>query len=434
MTAAWFHCFSGIAGDMALGSLLDAGADLDDVTDLLGRLPVTDWRLEAEPVLRGGIAGTKVHVHATDSTVVRTAAHIQGLVAEARLPERVQQRAAAVFTALAEAEGRLHRRPPDQVHFHEVGGIDAIVDVVGTCAALEVLDIDTVTASPIAVGLGMVRAAHGIIPNPAPAVVELLEGIPTKGVDLAVELTTPTGAAIVAALASDFGALPAMTITATGFGAGTKELPNRPNLTQVVLGEPVDQPATDGQPVVLLEANVDDVTGEVLGHALGAVLAAGAHDAWITPIVMKKGRPAHTVHALVDPALVPQVMGVLAAETGTLGVRGHRLERWPLPRRHERVVVDDLSVRVKVGPGRAKAEFDDAAQVAERTGRPVRDVIAEAERRWSEHERATGTPLHAVEEIDGPDEVPHHHAHPSHDHGEAILHEVPHLDDDDDPA
>ena len=434
MTTAWFHCFSGIAGDMALGSLIDAGADLGEVTDLLGRLPITDWKLDAEPVLRGGIAGTKVHVHATDSTVVRTAAHIQGLVAEARLPDRVQQRAAAVFTALAAAEGRLHRRPPDQVHFHEVGGIDAIVDVVGTCAALEVLGVDAIASSPVAVGLGMVRAAHGIIPNPAPAVVELLEGIPTRGVDLAVELTTPTGAALVAALASEFGPMPAMTVRATGFGAGTKELPNRPNLTQVVLGDTVEAPATDGQPVVLLEANVDDVTGEVLGHALGAVLAAGAHDAWITPIVMKKGRPAHTVHALVDPALVPQVMGVLGAETGTLGIRGHRLERWPLPRHHERVVVDDLSVRVKVSPGRAKAEFDDAATVAERTGRPVRDVIAEAERRWADHEVAAGAPLHAVEEIDGPTDVPHH-THPSHDHGDTVLHEVPRpLDEDDDPA
>jgi len=443
VTTAWFHCFSGIAGDMALGSLIDAGADLDGVKELLRQLPVTDWELEAEPVLRGGIAGTKVHVHATDSTVVRTAAHIQGLVAEARLPDRVQQRAAAVFEVLAQAEGRLHRRPPDQVHFHEVGGIDAIVDVVGTCAALELLEVDTVTCSPVAVGLGMVRAAHGIIPNPAPAVVELLAGIPTKGVDLSVELTTPTGAALVAALATTFGAIPDMTITATGFGAGTKELTNRPNLTQVVLGEPADQPATDGQPVVLLEANVDDVTGEVLAHTIGAVLAAGAHDAWITPIVMKKGRPAHTVHALVDPALVPQVMGVLAAETGSLGVRGHRLERWPLPRHHERVVVDDLSVRVKVSPGRAKAEFDDAAHVAERTGRPVRDVIAEVERRWREQQDAAGAPLHAVEEVDGADEVPphvhhhphdHHHGHPSQDHGEAQLHEVPPPDDDGDLA
>ena len=440
MTTAWFHCFSGVAGDMALGSLIDAGADADGVRELLDRLPVDGWSLEVEPVLRGGIAGTKVHVHASDSTVVRTAAHIQGLVAEARLPERVQQRAAAVFGALAEAEGRLHRRPPDQVHFHEVGGIDAIVDVVGTCAALELLGVDDVTCSPIAVGLGMVRAAHGIIPNPAPAVVELLAGVPTKGVDLAVELTTPTGAALMAALASGFGPLPAMTVAATGFGAGSKELEHRPNLTQVVVGERAVEPATDGQPVVLLEANVDDVTGEVLSHAVAAVLAAGAHDAWVSPILMKKGRPAHTIHALVDPALVTQVIRVMSDETGSLGVRGHRLERWPRPRHHERVVVDDLSVRIKVSPGRAKAEFDDAAQVAERTGRPVREVIAEAERRWSQRATEPRRALHAVEEVEEPadptDAAVHHHdhhGHPSNDHHDRPLHGVP-RDPDDDPA
>ncbi|CAN5656527.1 nickel pincer cofactor biosynthesis protein LarC [soil metagenome] len=388
MTSAWFHCFSGVAGDMALGSLVDAGADFDEVLRMLEHLPVGGWAAEVEPVLRGGIAGTKVHVRAKDSTVVRTASHIQGLVAEARLPPRVQERAHAVFTALAVAEGRLHRRPPDQVHFHEVGGIDAIVDVVGTCAALEVLDVEDISCSPIAVGLGMVRAAHGIIPNPAPAVVELLHGIPTRGLDLSLELTTPTGAALMAGLATRFGALPAMTVTASGFGAGSRELDGRPNLTQVVIGDRADAEVVEGQPVLLLEANVDDVTGEVLAHAVGALLAAGAHDAWITPILMKKGRPAHTVHALCDPALARQVTGVLAAETGTLGVRGSRIERWPASRSNERVLIDDLSVRVKVSPGRVKAEFDDAARVSARTGRPVREVLAEAEAQWRSEQPA----------------------------------------------
>lgn len=382
MTTAWFHCFSGVAGDMALGALVDAGADLDEVVALVERLPVGGWRVEAEPVLRSGIGGTKVHVHAREGTVVRTAAHIQGLVDEARLPDRVADRAHRTFAALAEAEGHLHRRPPDQVHFHEVGGIDAIVDVVGTCAALEVLDVDTVTCSPIAVGLGMVRAAHGIIPNPAPAVVELLRGAPTRGVDLSVELTTPTGAALMAALASGFGPLPPMTVAAAGFGAGARELDGRPNLTQVVLGEPLDAPAADGQPVVLLEANLDDATGEVLAHSVAALLDAGAHDAWITPIVMKKGRPAHTVSVLCDPALVEQLTAVLAAETGTLGVRGTRLERWPSARTEGRVAVGDRSVRVKVSPGRVKVEFDDAARVAERDDRPVREVLVDAEAAW----------------------------------------------------
>jgi uncharacterized protein (TIGR00299 family) protein len=421
MTAAWFHCFSGIAGDMALGSLLDAGAEVDAVCELLGRLPVPGWELEVEPVLRGGIAGTKVHVHAHDTTVVRTAAHIAGLVAEARLPERVERRATAVFEALAVAEGHLHRRPPDQVHFHEVGGIDAIVDIVGTCAALELLEVDQISCSPISVGLGMVRAAHGVIPNPAPAVVELLAGFPTRGIDVPVELTTPTGAALMAALATDRGAMPAMTVQATGFGAGSRELDDRPNLTQVVLGDPLAAAPTPGQPVVLLEANLDDVTGEVLAHTLAALLDAGALDAWITPITMKKGRPAHTVHVLADPALAASLTGVLGRETGTLGVRGTRLDRWSLPRHHERVVVDDLSVRVKVSPGRIKAEYDDAARVASLTGRPLRDVAAEAERRW--HERGEqGVPLHLASDADD-DAVDDHH-----------LHDHPHPHPHDDPA
>ena len=430
MTTAWFHCFSGVAGDMALGSLVDAGADFDEVTRLLERLPVGGWSAEVEPVLRGGIAGTKVHVHARESTVVRTAAHIQGLVAEARLPQRVQERAHAVFSGLAAAEGRLHRRPPDQVHFHEVGGIDAIVDVVGTCAALEVLDVDTITCSPISVGLGMVRAAHGVIPNPAPAVVELLRGIPTQGLDLSVELTTPTGAALMAALAGGFGPMPSMTVAATGFGAGTRELDDRPNLTQVVVGEAVARSAPEGQPVMLLEANVDDVTGEVLAHALARLLDAGAHDAWITPVVMKKGRPAHTVHALCDPVLTAQVTQVLSEETGTLGVRGQRMERWPAPREEDRVLVNDRSVRVKVSPGRVKVELDDAVRVAEATGRPVREVLAEAEAAWKARRaeaeaRPIGDDRSPTQATDGTVTSIHDHSHPSAHHPDHPVHDHP---------
>ena len=390
MNLAWFHCFSGIAGDMALGALVDAGADLAEVTRQLEQLPVGGWTLEAEPVLRGGIAGTAIHVRVQETTVVRTAAHIQGLVAEARLADRVQARAHATFAALAEAEGRLHRRPPEQVHFHEVGGIDAIVDVLGTCIALELLDVDEIHSSPVVTGSGMVRSAHGQLPNPAPAVVELLRGAPTRGVDLPVELTTPTGAALLAALASGWGPMPSMRIAATGFGAGSRELDDRPNLTQVVLGVATDADLVGGQPVVLVETNVDDVTGEVLAHTVAALLEAGAHDAWLTPIIMKKGRPAHIVSALADPAVARQVTTVLTAETGTLGVRTTRFERWPASRSVERVVVDGHAVRVKVSPGRVKAEYEDAAKVARRTGRPLREVasLAEAAFRRDQHDAA----------------------------------------------
>lgn len=382
-TAAWFHCFAGIAGDMALGSLLDAGADEREVVHLVERLPVGGWKLETEATMRNGIAATGLTVHAEESGIVRTHGHIAGLIEEARLPDRVRDRALAVFRALAEAEGRLHRRPPDQVHFHEVGGIDAIVDIVGTCAALEVLGVDTVHASAVATGTGMIRSAHGALPNPAPAVVELLRGAPTYGRDIGMELTTPTGAALLAALVTGWGPLPAMTISATGFGAGSRELPDLPNLTQVVLGTLDDAPLGEGQPVVLLEANLDDATGETLAHTVAALLDAGAHDAWVTPIVMKKGRPAHTVSALADPTLAGQVAARLTAETGSLGVRGTRLERWPAPRSTATVEVDGLPIRIKVSPGRSsKPEHDDVAKAARLRGLPLREVRFRAERAW----------------------------------------------------
>ncbi len=382
-TVAWFHCFSGIAGDMALGALIDAGADVDEVRTLLARLPVSGWELETETVLRAGIGGTKVHVHTEADPPHRAAAEVAAIVAAADLPDRVARRALATFRALAEAEGHLHRRPPETVHFHEVGALDAIVDVVGTCAALEVLGVDSVASSAVADGTGTVRAAHGELPVPVPAVINLLAGAPTYGLPIARELTTPTGAALLAANVVEWGPMPAMTITASGFGAGTADLGDRPNLTQVVLGTRSASVAGGaGQPVVLLETNVDDVTGEVLAHTLGALLDAGAHDAWLTPIVMKKGRPAHTVHVLADPAAADALRAVLVAETGTLGVRGLTMQRWPQAREFGEVEVDGHVVRVKVSAGRAKAEHDDAAAAARALGLPLREVVRRAEAAW----------------------------------------------------
>ena len=386
-TIAWWHCFAGIAGDMALGSLVDAGADVDAVRSILAALPVHGWEIEAEPVLRGGIAATRLIVDTAETGVVRTHAHIAGLLTEARMPERVRARALATFAALAEVEGRLHRRPPAQVHFHELGGIDAIVDIVGTCAALELLGVDQVFASPVATGLGMIRTSHGVLPNPAPAVVALLRGARTYGRDITVELTTPTGAALLSALCVGWGPMPAMRVDATGFGAGSREIDGLPNAVEVVVGlagadagEPL---VTSGRPAVLLEANLDDVTGEVLAHAMAALLAAGVHDAWITPAVMKKGRPAHVLSALCDPALADRMVAVMMAETGTLGVRGATVGRWLARRAYDEVEVDGFPVRVKVSPGRVRAEHDDAARVARRLGLPLREVAwrAEAEAR-----------------------------------------------------
>jgi len=394
-TVAWFHCFAGIAGDMALGSLIDAGADLDEVVMLLERLPFGGWGLDVEPVLRGGIAASRAIVTVHDHVVVRTHAHIVGLVEEARLPARVAARSLATFAALAEVEAGLHRRPVDQVHFHEVGGHDTIIDVVGTAAALELLGVDEVRASAVATGTGMVRAAHGMLPNPAPAVVGLLRGVPTWGRDLPVELTTPTGAALLAALSSGFGPMPAMEVAAQGFGAGTRELEELPNCTQVVIGTRTGPGGTGvvgrggsdadaGQPVAVLEVTVDDATGEQLAHAVSSLLESGAHDAWLSPVIMKKGRPGFVVHALCDPAQVPEVRAVLRSTTGSLGVRRTSAERWPSARSIDSVVVDGQFIRVKVGAGRVKAEHDDVAAAARRTGRPLRELALRAEASWLE--------------------------------------------------
>lgn len=394
-TVAWFHCFAGIAGDMAFGALVDAGADLDETTVLLTRLPVSGWSIRTEEVLRGGIGATKLVVDAEETSVVRTYAHIVGLIEEARFPGRVRDRSLAVFEAIATAESRIHRRPVSQVHFHEVGALDSIVDIVGVAAALEVLGVDEVCSSPVATGTGMIRAAHGMLPNPAPAVVELLAAVhaPTRGLDVSVELTTPTGAGLLAALSVAFGPMPPMAITASGFGAGTRDLNHLPNVTQVVLGTSLAAPAVEGQPVLLLEANVDDATGETLAHTISVLLEAGAHDAWVTPMVMKKGRPAHTVHVLVDPAEAAHMADVLARETGTLGVRGLTMQRWPSRREMSEVTVEGGTVRIKVSPNRVKVEHDDAARVARRTGIPLREVVSLAEEAWRRRRRPT-TPRH----------------------------------------
>jgi hypothetical protein len=447
-TVAWFHCFAGIAGDMALGSLLDAGADLDEVRALLDRLPFDGWRLDTEPVLRGGIAACRAVVTVTDNVVIRTYSHIVGLVSEARLPPRVTQRALATFAALAEVEARLHRRSVEHVHFHEVGGHDAVVDIVGTAAALEVLGVDEVRASPVATGTGMVRTAHGLLPNPAPAVVSLLEGAPLWGRNLAVELTTPTGAALLAALSSGYGPMPAMRVTNQGFGAGSRDIDELPNCTQVVLGVAVDRrlgtvptlvlasshtpapalsmaaaaeaaepdvhpggllhadaDADAGLPVVLLETNVDDATGEQLAHAVATLLEAGAFDVWLSPVIMKKGRPGSVVHVLTDASRAVELRRILRRTTGSLGVRATTGERWPASRTIESVSIDGQTIRIKVSPSGVKAEHDDVAAVARRTGGSLRDLARRAEAEWlTLHPLRDGAVLAAFDRSDAPDE------------------------------
>ena len=382
-TALWWHCFSGIAGDMALASLFDAGASPEDVVSGLRRLPVGGWELTPRPTMRAGLAATELVIEVEQDGVERTWADIAKILSAAALPERARQRAEKVFMALAVAEGRLHGVAPEKVHFHEVGSTDAVLDVVGTCLALESLGVDVVYASPVAVGTGTVRSAHGLLPNPAPAVLELLKGAPVQGTDQAHELTTPTGAALLAGLAVSFGPLPALEVKATGYGAGARDTPGTPNVLQAVVGQ-LPAPArplagATSRRLRVLEANVDDVTGEVLAHTIATLLATGALDAWAVPAVGKKGRPAHVLSALAQPEDVPALVTVVLQETGALGIRQQTVERWALARSSVEVDVAGHNVRVKVGPYRAKAEYDDCARAAAALGLPVREVARLAE-------------------------------------------------------
>jgi hypothetical protein len=388
---AWFNCSAGTAGDMTLAALVDAGADQLVIGSVLSALPLHDYALTFERTQRCGVASTRaivaVHHHDEHRPEHQHEHHrpwrdIDAMLAEADLPDRVRVRARLVFSLLAEVEGAIHGVPAADVEFHEVGSIDAIVDVVGVCAALETLNIDRIVAGPIAMGHGSISSAHGRLPNPGPAVVALCarRSIPTFGLDDSRELSTPTGVAILAALADTFGPMPAMTTSSVGYGAGTADFETRANVVQVVVGETIDDsPRDSGQSVRLLEVNVDDVTGEVLAHAVSTLMAAGAHDAWISPIVMKKGRPAHTVHVLCEEVRTGEFADLLARETGSLGVRGSIIERWPISREETTVDVDGHSIRVKIAAHRVKVEFDDAARAATALGLPVREILRRAE-------------------------------------------------------
>jgi uncharacterized protein (TIGR00299 family) protein len=386
---AYVNASAGIAGDMLLGALVDAGADIESIGATLGGLGVDGWALTFERVQRGGIAATWANVvadshHDHDHDHLHRPAHvITALLRQADLPDAVRNTALRIFDALAAAEGAVHGIDPADVEFHEVGAVDAIVDVVGVAAALHSLGVDRLVAAPIAMGHGTTRSAHGVLPNPPPAVARLLasRAVPVVGVDTPMELSTPTGVAILVALAESFGPLPAMAVEQTGYGAGTADPVGRPNVVQVLVGTAVAESATPapGRAVVEVEANVDDVTGEVLAHTIAALITAGAHDAWATPIVMKKGRPAHTIHALCDPHEVERMAAVMLAETGTLGIRASTITRWPQRRSEVTVDVDGHPIRVKVAGHRAKPEHDDAAAAAAALGRPLRDVLRQAE-------------------------------------------------------
>lgn len=378
---ALFNCSSGVAGDMMLASLLDAGASLDFVTKVLGELDISGWSLDARSVFRAGIRATQVTVTVHDERQTRSYADIVALLERAPTPPLIKERSLRIFRKLAQVEATIHGMEVSDVHFHEVGGHDAIIDIVGTAAALEDLGIDQIFTSPIAIGHGTVSTLHGTIPSPAPATIALLQGSEIVDSGLPLELATPTGAAILATLSDPVAPLPPLRIEGQGFGAGARDLVDRANVVQVILAT-IEQ--TRKEYVALLETTIDDVTGEQLSVALDSLLAAGALDAWAVPAEMKKRRSGFLVTVIASPDSIDHLTHELMRATGTLGVRSQLIARSVLDR--EFIVVDVLgyAVRVKASPVRAKPEADDVRTVAEATGKTVFEVEALAHRAFLE--------------------------------------------------
>lgn len=376
MRICYFDAFSGISGDMTVGSLVDAGADGDALVAALQSLG-TGASFRFEKVKRRGIAATKFHVDGGEQKAHRHLPQILGMIDDADLPDGVRQRATAVFHRLAEAEAAVHGVPMEKVHFHEVGAADSIADIVGACLGLELLGIEEIHCSRINTGSGTVKTEHGVLPVPAPATAKLLEGVPIYADGPAMELTTPTGAAIAATLATSFGAPPAMRLTGSGFGAGDRDFSEQANVLRVMVGDPSG--AMEATTVSLIEANIDDASGEMLGHAMERLMAAGALDVSFSPVQMKKNRPGTLVRVISRPEQREPLAEVLMAETSTLGVRLWQAERRVQERHSEEVETPYGRVRVKVSAAGAFApEYEDCRKLAQAAGVPLKTVLAEA--------------------------------------------------------
>lgn len=375
---------------MTLGALVDAGCPLDVLRNKLRSLQVPGWEISAEKVWKNGMAATHVRVKTEDSQTHRSLTTIQSILEKSHLDSAVKQRAMAIFTRLGEAEATVHDVPIEKIHFHEVGAIDAIIDIVGACIGFAELGIEAFACSPLNVGGGTVKMAHGILPVPAPATARLLLGKPTYSNGLQKELVTPTGAAIVATVCEAFGPQPAMKVSAIGYGAGTTDLEGQPNVLRIMVGEVSDK-AVDGHggTIRVLEANLDDMNPQIFGYLLEKALAAGALDVFAVPIYMKKSRPGTLVSILSKPEDEAKFQAMLFAETTTLGVRSHLVERHALPREHVTVATRFGEVRVKVARagGRvlhASPEFEDCRKLAEDRNVPLQDVIEQAMLRFGE--------------------------------------------------
>ncbi|MBM7855314.1 uncharacterized protein (TIGR00299 family) protein [Desulfohalotomaculum tongense] len=386
MKAAYFDCFSGIAGDMIVGALLDAGLSLEELKAELNKLNLDGWRVEAKKVKKHGITGTKFIVHVEHHHHDyehhhhhhRNLHHIRQIINGSTLDQPVKETALKIFERLAAAEAKVHDTTVDQIHFHEVGALDAIIDIVGAAVGLYKLGVEKVISSPLTTGTGFVHCAHGIIPVPAPATVELLQGVPCRHGDIQEEMVTPTGAAILTTVCTQFEPMPEMVTSAVGYGSGERELPI-PNLLRVHIGELKSSFSSenDTDTVQVIEANIDDMNPEFYSAAVQRLLDSGALDVYISPVLMKKGRPGTVLHLIAPPGLEQRLGQILLEETTTIGYRSYTAKRRMLERELVPVKTRYGTVRVKVARQQDKIlniapEYEDCLQAAKLNGVPVK--------------------------------------------------------------
>lgn len=397
MKVLYFDCFSGASGDMIVGALVDAGVPLEDIRAALGSLSIDGEAVWTERVQRAGISATKFQVRgedrghghhhqayggvATEAHAHRTLPEIDSLIDGSRLTAAGKDRAKALFARLGEVEGTVHGTPADQVHLHEVGALDSIVDIVSTVHALELVDARRIVASPLNVGSGTIRSSHGLFPVPAPATARLLEGVPVYSGTQRAEMVTPTGALLITAYATEFGNIPPMRIAKIGYGAGARSFEDTPNVLRVLIGEA--DAIAPSHSVVVIEAEIDDMNPQIFGVVMDRLLAEGALDVFYTPVQMKKNRPGTLLSIIALPGAREKLTAIVFRETTTIGVRYREMTRECLERETRTVSTPFGEVRFKIARRdgeilNASPEFEDCVNLANRHGRPIKDIQAAA--------------------------------------------------------
>jgi pyridinium-3,5-bisthiocarboxylic acid mononucleotide nickel chelatase len=395
MRVIYFDCFAGISGDMTIGALLDSGVDFNELKNQLSSLPLSGYELGVEKVKRSSIAATKFTVTVDDAKQsARTLPVISEIIHNSQVSEAVKGHSLKVFEKLAEAEAQVHGTTVDQIHFHEVGAVDSIIDIVGAMVGFEMLGVEKFYSSPLRVGFGSIKVAHGLMPVPAPGTAELLKGLPIYAGEIEGEFVTPTGAAMVAVLCESFGAMPAMQMEQIGYGAGTRNPKDFPNALRIVLGEveEVAQQTEEAQMILVIETNIDDMNPQAYGYVMDKAFALGALDVFVTPIQMKKDRPAVMLTVLCEPKDFDAQVALILSETTTLGVRYYEAKRRTLARVIEEVETEYGQVRVKVARAGKRTlhfqpEFEDCVAIARKTGISLIEVQSAANAAYREKQR-----------------------------------------------